>query len=77
MNTSSPFASELQGALADGFADRLVDRDGVEPFGPGFALVTQEVNQTQSLTLGTQLRRPRSCVPYLRCHVTTRSSGSL
>ena len=68
---------ELQGALADGFADRLVGRDGGEPGGLRLALVAQEVNQTQSLTLGTQLRRPRSCVPYLRCHVTTRSSGSL
>ncbi len=50
-----PLAGELQGAVADGFADRLVRRDGVEPFGLGFALVTQEVNQTQCLTLRSQL----------------------
>ena len=42
---------ELQGALADGFADRLLGRDGVEPLRLGVGLVTQEVNQTQSLTL--------------------------
>ncbi len=35
MNTSCPFASELQGALADGFADRPVGRAGGEPIGLG------------------------------------------
>ena len=51
-----PFAGELQGALADGVADGLVGRDGVEPFGLGLVLVTQEVNQTQCLTLRSQLQ---------------------
>ena len=60
-----PFAGKLQGALADGFAEGLVRRKGGEPFGLGLALVTQEVNQTQCLTLRSQLRRPRSCVPHL------------
>jgi len=46
-----PLAGELQGTLADGFAGSLVRRDGVEPFGLGLAPVTQEVNQTQGLTL--------------------------
>ncbi|MCX7418989.1 MAG: hypothetical protein NT013_05550 [Planctomycetia bacterium] len=53
--TLFPFAGELQGALADGFADGLVRRDGGEPFGLRLALVTQEVNQTQSFTLRTQV----------------------
>src|SRR5712691_7646863 len=58
-----PVASELQGAVADGGAEGLVCRGGVEPFGLGLALVTQEVNQTQSLTLRSQFRRPRPRVP--------------
>ena len=52
---SFPFAGELQGALADGFAEGLVGGVGVEPFGLRLALVAQEVNQTQGLTLRTQL----------------------
>ena len=54
-----PFAGELQGALADGFAEGLVRREGGEPFGLRLALVAQEVNQTQCLTLRSQLRSPR------------------
>ena len=50
-----PFAGELQGTLADGFAERLVGGVGVEPFGLRLPLVSQEVNQTQGLTLRTQL----------------------
>ena len=50
-----PLASELQGALADGFAEGLIRRDRVEPFGLRFVVVTQEVNQTQSLTPRSQL----------------------
>ena len=46
-----PFAGELQGALADGFAEGLVRREGGEPFGPRVALGSQEVKQTQCLTL--------------------------
>ena len=33
-----PFAGELQGALADGFAEGLVRREGGEPFGQRLAL---------------------------------------
>ncbi|MFM9960151.1 MAG: hypothetical protein ACKV2Q_02885 [Planctomycetaceae bacterium] len=60
-----PFAGELQGALADPpwRTDRLVGRDRVEPGGLGFVLITQEVNQTQCLTLLTQLRGLRPSVP--------------
>jgi len=36
-----PLASELQGALADGFAEGLVGRDGVEPFGLRLVLTLQ------------------------------------
>ncbi len=50
-----PIAGELQGALADGFAEGLVRREGGEPFGLRLALVSQEVNQTQRLTLRSQL----------------------
>ena len=74
---------ELQGALADGFADRLLGRDGVEPLRLGVGLVTQEVNQTQSLTLRQGLAiqnseladaRPRwsspiSSLPIVNCEV--------
>ena len=49
-----PLASELQGALADGDAEGLVGGDGVEPFGLRFVVVSQEVNQTQSLTRQTK-----------------------
>ena len=52
-----PFAGELQGALADWLSEGLVGGDGVEPFGLRVALVSQELNQTQSLTLRSQLRR--------------------
>ena len=48
---SLPLAGELQGALADGFAEGLVGGDGVEPFGLRLVVVAQEVKQTQSLTL--------------------------
>ena len=61
-----PLASELQGALADRFAEGLVRREGGEPCGLRLALVSQEVNQTQYLTLRSQLRSPRPCVPHLR-----------
>ena len=40
---SFPFAGELQGALADGFAEGLVGGEGVEPFGLRLALGSQEV----------------------------------
>ncbi len=43
--TRFPLAGELQDALADGFADRLVGRDGGEPGGLRLVLVTQKVNQ--------------------------------
>ena len=56
--------AKLQGALADAVVDGLVRGDGVEPFGLGLALVTQEVNQTQSLTLRSQLQSPRPSVPH-------------
>ena len=46
-----PFAGELQGALADGFAEGLVRREGGEPFGLRLALVSREVNQTQCIAL--------------------------
>ena len=45
-----PLARELQGPLPDRFADRLVGRDGVEPFGLWSALIPQEVNQTECLS---------------------------
>ena len=48
-NLRLPIAGELQGALADGFAEGLVGGDDVEPFGLRLALVAQEVNQTQGL----------------------------
>ena len=62
-----PIAGELQGALADGFAEGLVGREGVEPFGLRLALVSQEVNQTQGLTLRSQLQnlRPQQVVLLL------------
>ncbi len=52
---SFPLVGELQGALADGFAEGLVRGDGVEPIGLRLVLVSQEVNQIQSLTLRSQL----------------------
>ena len=42
--------------MADGFAEGLVRREGGELFGLRLALVSQEVNQTQCLTLRSQLR---------------------
>ena len=48
---SFPFAGELQGALADGFAEGLVGGEGVEPFGLWLVVGSQEVKQTQGLTL--------------------------
>ena len=45
--------------MADGGAEGLVGGDGVEPFGLRFVVVSQEVNQTQGLTLRSQLRKPR------------------
>ena len=52
-----PIAGELQGALADPprRTEGLVRGEGGEPFGLRLALVSQEVNQTQGLTLRTQL----------------------
>ena len=58
------FAGELQGALADGFAEGLVCREGGEPFELRLALGSQEVNQTQCLTLRSQLRCPATRVPH-------------
>lgn len=49
----SPLAEKLQGAFKDGFADGLVGRDLVQPFGPDFALVGQEVDQAQSFVFRT------------------------
>ena len=43
-------ASELQGVLADGFAEGLVHREADEPSGLRWAMVSQEVNQAQCLT---------------------------
>ena len=56
-NLRLPFAGEFQGALADGFAEGLVRREGGEPFGLRVDLVSQEVNQTQGLTLRWQILR--------------------
>ena len=50
-----PFAGELEGALADRFGDGLIGGSGGEPFGFGLPLVTQKADQTQRLTLRTQL----------------------
>ena len=49
-----PLASELERPLPNCLADRLVGGDGVEPFGLRFVVVSQEVNQTQGLTLRSQ-----------------------
>ena len=54
-----PLASELERPLSNGLADRLVGGDGVEPFGLRFVVGSQEVNQTQGLTLRSQRRKPR------------------
>ena len=51
-----PLASELERPLPNRLAERLVGGEGVEPFGLRLALVAQEVNQTQCLTLRSQLR---------------------
>ena len=53
---SFPFARELDRALPNRLADRLVGGEGVEPFGLRLALVAQEVNLTQRLTLRSQRR---------------------
>lgn len=50
-----PLASELSRPLPNGLAEGLVGGADVEPCGLRLALVTQEVNQTQSLTLRLQL----------------------
>ena len=57
-STLFPIAGELQGALADGVAEGLVGGEGVESAAAELrlALVAQEVNQTQCLTLRLQLR---------------------
>ena len=57
-----PLASELQRPLPNGLADRLVGGDGVEPFGLRLVVGSQEVKQTQRLTLRSQLRCPRPSV---------------
>ena len=54
--TLFPFAGELEGALADGGAVDWVGGDGVEPFGLRFVVGSQEVKQTQGLTLRSQLK---------------------
>ena len=46
-----PLASELERPLPNCLAERLVGGDGVEPFGLRLVVVSQEVNQTQGLTL--------------------------
>ena len=51
LKQAGPPAGELEGALADGGAERLVGGDGVEPFGLRFVVGSQEVKQTQGLTL--------------------------
>ena len=51
-----PFAGELPGALADEFAEGLVRREGGEPFGLRVDLGSQDMKQTQGLTLRSQLR---------------------
>lgn len=56
-----PFASELQGALADGFAEGLVGRDDVEPFGLRLVLTLQPTNHAQHAT-----PTPRPRVPHLQ-----------
>ena len=62
---SFPIAGELQGALADGVAEGLVGGEGVEPFGLRLALVKQEVNQTQRLTLRSQTQAFTASRPIL------------
>lgn len=56
----------MQGALADGGTESLVGREGVESAAAELrlALVTQEVNQTQGLTLRSQLRSPRTSAAF-------------
>ncbi len=51
-----PFASELQGALADGFAEDLVRREGGEPIGLRVELGSQDVMRILGLTLGAGIR---------------------
>ena len=46
-----PFAGDLEGALADGGAEGLVGGDGALPFGLRFVLGSQDVKQTQRLTI--------------------------
>ncbi len=72
-----PFAGELQGALADPprRTEGLVGGEGVEPFGLRLALVAQEVNKTQCLTLRSQLRCPRPRVPNLHRKVRKRTQS--
>lgn len=54
MSPLFPLASKPKRPLPNWLADRLVGGDGVEPFGLRLALVSQEVNQTQCLTLRSQ-----------------------
>ena len=54
-----PLASELERPLPNSLADRLVGGEGVEPFGLRLVVVSQEVKQTQRLSLRSQLRSPR------------------
>ena len=67
--TLFPIAGELQGALADEGAEGLVGGDGVEPFGLRLVVGSQDVKQTQRLTLRSQLRSPRPSVPHLHCPI--------
>ncbi len=60
-----PLAGELQGALTDGFADGLIGGNGGEPFGLGLDSGTQKADQTQRLTLRSQLRCARPRVPHI------------
>lgn len=51
---------ELKGALTNGFGDGLIGVNGGEPFRLGLALGTQKADQTQRLTLCSQLRSMRT-----------------
>ena len=61
---SFPFAGELEGALADWLGEGLVRCDGGETFDRGLALGSQDVMQTQGLTLRAQLRRSRTRLDF-------------
>ena len=72
-----PRASELEGALADGFGEGWIGGNGGEPFGLGWALVTQKADQTQRLTLRSQLRTPDPSYLYVGWRVASGQECSL